>query len=100
MLSYVEQPIVPSPMIDSDRESNKSDDSDTVKQQRMYIWNDKYEVSLCVYSSLGFCFAVERWHGSKICDGLLVNERMNDGTVSALLWRTHAHTHTHTKVAA
>ena len=50
MLSYVEQSmeqpaIVQSLLIDSDRESNKSDDSDAVKQQSMYIWNKKYEVS-------------------------------------------------------
>ena len=32
-------------LIDSDRESNKSDDSDTPKQQSMYIWNPKYDVS-------------------------------------------------------
>lgn len=46
MLSYVEQTMQTSLLIDSDRESNKSDDSDTAKQQNMYIWNRKYEVSI------------------------------------------------------
>lgn len=45
MMSYVEQSIVPSLLIDSDRESNKSDDCDISKQQSMFIWNQKYEVS-------------------------------------------------------
>ena len=39
-------------LIDSDRESNKSDDSDTAKQQNMYIWNRKYEVSIQELSQL------------------------------------------------
>ena len=48
MLSYVEQTMQTSLLIDSDRESNKSDDSDAAKQQNMYIWNRKYEVSIQV----------------------------------------------------
>ena len=45
MVSYVEQTIGTNLLIDSDRESNKSDDSETAKQQNMYIWSPKYEVS-------------------------------------------------------
>lgn len=46
MLPYVKQTSL---LIDSDRESNKSDDSDTAaKQQNMYMWNPKYEVSVQV----------------------------------------------------
>lgn len=52
MLSYVEQTMQTSLLIDSDRESNKSDDSDTAKQQNMYIWNPKYEVSVQVLRAL------------------------------------------------
>ena len=58
MLSYVEQsgeqPILQSLLIDSDRESNKSDDLDTVKQQSMYIWNKKYEVSWLAGGRIGY----------------------------------------------
>ena len=32
------------PLIDSDRESNKSDDSDITKEQQMCVWNKKFEV--------------------------------------------------------
>ena len=32
------------PLIDSDRESNKSDDSDVMKEQQMCTWNPKFEV--------------------------------------------------------
>ena len=42
-------------IIDSDRESNKSDDSsDVVKEQPMFVWNPKYEVSQlgCIYFSV------------------------------------------------
>lgn len=42
-------------LIDSDRESNKSDDSDAAKQQNMYIWNPKYEVSIRVMSYSCLC---------------------------------------------
>ncbi len=36
-------------MIESDRESNKSDDgTDTVqKEQSMFVWSSKYEVAIC-----------------------------------------------------
>ncbi len=38
-MQYVEQ----TTLIDSDRESNKSDD-DVMKEQQMYIWNKNYGV--------------------------------------------------------
>lgn len=49
-MQYVEQTIGPDPLIDSDRESNKSDDSDTSKAHHMYVWNPKYEVSTLRYN--------------------------------------------------
>ena len=37
------------PLIDSDRESNKSDDSDVLKEQQMCMWNPKFEVCVKCY---------------------------------------------------
>ena len=42
-MQYVEH-TVHEPLIDSDRESSKSEDNDVVKEQQMCIWNRKYEV--------------------------------------------------------
>lgn len=53
MLQYVEHSLISGePLIDSDRESNKSEDgSESVqKEQAMFVWNSKYEV--CNHNSL------------------------------------------------
>lgn len=43
MEQYVEHTIGDT-LIDSDRESNKSDDSDITREQQMFIWSPKFEV--------------------------------------------------------
>ena len=48
MMQYVEHSvIIGDPLIESDRESNKSEDgADPVqREQAMFVWNPKYEVS-------------------------------------------------------
>lgn len=49
MMQYVEHTIPGETLIDSDRESNKSEEGDVAKEQRMFIWNQKFEVCMCVY---------------------------------------------------
>lgn len=51
MMQYVEHTIPGETLIDSDRESNKSEEGDVAKEQRMFIWNQKFEVCVCVYIS-------------------------------------------------
>lgn len=44
-MQYIEQTITTDPLIDSDRESDKSDDGDSTKLvHHMYVWNEKYLV--------------------------------------------------------
>ena len=49
MMQYVEHTIPGETLIDSDRESNKSEEGDVAKEQRMFIWNQKFEVCVCVH---------------------------------------------------
>jgi len=46
MMQYVEHSVIGETLIESDRESNKSDDgADLVlKEQPMFVWSQKYEV--------------------------------------------------------
>lgn len=55
MMQYVEHTIPGETLIDSDRESNKSEEGDVAKEQRMFIWNQKFEVCVCVHI----------WHAAK-----------------------------------
>jgi len=59
MMQYVEHTIPGETLIDSDRESNKSEEGDVAKEQRMFIWNQKFEVCVCV------CVCVHIWHAAK-----------------------------------
>lgn len=55
-MQYVEHTIPGETLIDSDRESNKSEEGDVAKEQRMFIWNQKFEVCMCVYLT---CFLLD-----------------------------------------
>lgn len=58
MMQYVEHTIPGETLIDSDRESNKSEEGDVAKEQRMFIWNQKFEVCVCVCTYLTCCKAI------------------------------------------
>ena len=80
IMQYVEHTIGPDPLIDSDRESNKSDDSESMKTHHMYVWNPKYEVC-CI--KINICIYIVRIFEAFICNVMFINKQCNIYTILA-----------------